>query len=76
MSAPLAPRPKDHYELTRPFTGNAPEPILYVSLKPCPLKLTKLFGTSELLGIERVILVEKEIAGAAFLPFCEFRQKS
>lgn len=73
---PSGPTPNDHYELTRPFTGDAPEPILYVSLKPCPLKLTKLFGTSEPLGIERVTLVEKESRALHFCRLADYRGKN
>jgi hypothetical protein len=54
------PTPKDHYEMTRPFTAETPEPILYVSLKACPSRVTKLFGSFESLGIERVRLVDKK----------------
>ena len=35
---PSGPTPNDHYEMTRPFTAASPEPVLYVSLKPCPRK--------------------------------------
>ena len=72
---PSGPTPSDHYELTRPFTGDAAEPILYVSLKPCPVKLTKLFGTSESLGIERVMLVEKESRTLHFCRLADYRGK-
>jgi 4-amino-4-deoxy-L-arabinose transferase-like glycosyltransferase len=71
----LQPHAHDHYELTRPFTGDAPEPILYVSLKRCPLKLTKLFGTPEPLGIERVTLVEKESRALHFCRLADYRGK-
>ena len=31
------PRPHDHFELTRPFTGSAQEPVLLVTLKGAPV---------------------------------------
>ena len=54
------------YQMTRPFTAETPEPILCVSLKRCPSRVTKPFGTFESLGIERVKLVKAD-ARAAFL---------
>jgi hypothetical protein len=55
---PLGPTPQDHYEMTRPFTADAPEPILFVSLKRCPPRFMQSFGSFEHLGVERVKLVE------------------
>ena len=45
---PSGPMPTDHYEMTRPFTAASPEPVLYVSLKPCPPSLAKSFGRSRI----------------------------
>ena len=63
---PTGPTPNDHYEMTRPFTAS-PEPVLYVSLKPCPASLAKAFGQITDLGIERVTLVA---AKSRELHFC------
>jgi 4-amino-4-deoxy-L-arabinose transferase-like glycosyltransferase len=57
---PSGPTPNDHYEMTRPFTAETPEPILYVSLRRCPPNLTTLFGSFKLLGIEQVPLVKEQ----------------
>jgi 4-amino-4-deoxy-L-arabinose transferase-like glycosyltransferase len=70
---PSGPTPKDHYEMTRPFTAATPEPILYVSLKPCPLRVTKVFGTFESLGVERVKLVEKETRALHFCRLADYK---
>lgn len=67
------PTPNDHYEMTRPFTAETPEPILYVSLKRCPSRVTKLFGTFESLGIERVRLVEKQTRALHFCRLADYK---
>ena len=64
---PSGPMPNDHYEMTRPFTAASPEPVLYVSLKPCPASLAKAFGQITYLSIERVTLVA---AKSRELHFC------
>lgn len=40
-------KPRDHYELTRPFTKNSPEPVLLVSLKRSPGAARGLFARAE-----------------------------
>jgi hypothetical protein len=70
---PSGPTPKDHYEMTRPFTAETPEPILYVSLKRCPPRVTKLFGTFESLGIKRVRLVDKEWRALHFCRLADYK---
>jgi 4-amino-4-deoxy-L-arabinose transferase-like glycosyltransferase len=64
---PLGPTPTYHYEMTRPFTAASPEPVLFVSLKPCPAYFTKSFGEFVRLGQQRVRLVE---AKSRTLHFC------
>jgi len=64
---PSGPTPTYHYEMTRPFTSASPEPVLFVSLKPCPPYLTKSFGEFARLGQQRVKLVE---AKSRTLHFC------
>jgi hypothetical protein len=59
--------PQDHYQMTRPFTADAPEPILFVSLRRCPPRFAKSFGSFTHLGMERVKLVE---AKSRVLHFC------
>ena len=60
--------------MTRPFTGDAPEPILYVSLKPCPLKLHEAVRDfRHRLGIERVTLVEKKSRALHFCRLADYR---
>jgi hypothetical protein len=59
--------PKDHYEMTRPFTAASPEPVLFVSLRRCPANFAKSFGVFTHLGMERVRLVE---AKSRMLHFC------
>ena len=55
---PSGPTPQDHYEMTRPFIAAAPEPILFVSLTPCPRTFAESFGTFTQLGTERVTIVK------------------
>jgi len=64
---PSGPTPMDHYEMTRPFTAAAPEPVLFVSLKRCPENFAKSFGAFTRLGMQRVKLVE---AKSRELHFC------
>jgi 4-amino-4-deoxy-L-arabinose transferase-like glycosyltransferase len=64
---PSGPTPHDHYEMTRPFTAESPEPVLYVSLKRCRASLGKSFGQLKYLSVERVRLVESK---SRLLHFC------
>ena len=61
------------YQMTRPFTAETPEPILCVSLKRCPSRVTKPFGTFESLGIERVKLVEKQTRALHFCRLADYK---
>jgi 4-amino-4-deoxy-L-arabinose transferase-like glycosyltransferase len=70
---PSGPTPTDHYEMTRPFTAATPEPILFVSLKPCSPRVTKWFGTFESLGVERVKLVEKVTRALHFCRLADYK---
>src|SRR5680860_964758 len=60
------PEPHDHYQMTRPFTADTPEPILFVSLKGCPPNITGAFTEFELLGIERVALIKAQARNVHF----------
>src|SRR5665648_433526 len=60
------PEPHDHYQMTRPFTADTPEPILFVSLKGCPPNITGAFIEFELLGIERVALIKAQARNVHF----------
>lgn len=40
-------KPHDHYELTRPFTGARPDPILLVSIKPDAARIPASFQNAE-----------------------------
>jgi 4-amino-4-deoxy-L-arabinose transferase-like glycosyltransferase len=50
--------PTDHYQLTRPFTAKTPEPVLFVSLKPCPNNVLQSFADATHLGEKHVPLVK------------------
>ena len=52
--------PHNHYEMTRPFTPGTPEPILFVSLRPCPESVTRSFGDVTAFPPVRVRLVQDE----------------
>jgi 4-amino-4-deoxy-L-arabinose transferase-like glycosyltransferase len=54
---PSGRSPRNHYEMTRPFTASAPEPILFVSLKVCPGNLGTAFGTATKLGPASIPIV-------------------
>jgi 4-amino-4-deoxy-L-arabinose transferase-like glycosyltransferase len=58
---PSGPTPTYHYELTRPFTAASAEPVLFVSLKPCPSEFVRYFAESTPLGTERVPLVRTKV---------------
>jgi len=53
--------PHNHYEMTRPFTAGVSEPVLFVSLRPCPKALTQAFAAVTPLPAVRVTLVEDEV---------------
>lgn len=59
--------PRNHYEMTRPFTAAAPGPVLFVSLQGCPRRLAGSFGSMTQLGTEKVPLIKHE---ARVLHFC------
>jgi 4-amino-4-deoxy-L-arabinose transferase-like glycosyltransferase len=42
---PRGPIPRDHFEMTRPYTSSTPEPLLYVSLRKPPRPIVQQFGT-------------------------------
>ena len=52
--------PHNHYEMTRPFGPEAPEPVLFVSLKPCPEGITDAFREVSVFPATRVPLVKDE----------------
>jgi 4-amino-4-deoxy-L-arabinose transferase-like glycosyltransferase len=60
------PESHDHYQMTRPLTAATPEPILFVSLRPCPTTILDAFDTSESLGVERVDLVKAQARDVYF----------
>jgi hypothetical protein len=70
---PSGPTPKDHYEMTRPFTAASPEPVLYVSLARCPENLAKSFGAFTRLGMQRVRLVETKSRMLHFCRLADFK---
>ncbi|MFD0986210.1 ArnT family glycosyltransferase [Methyloligella solikamskensis] len=46
--------PRDHYELTRPFTGGTKEPVLLVTLREPRNRITRHFSTAEPIGVEKI----------------------
>lgn len=47
------PDPHDHYQMTRPFVGGTPEPVLLVSLRGCRKGIVRKFATvTNLLPVE------------------------
>jgi 4-amino-4-deoxy-L-arabinose transferase-like glycosyltransferase len=52
--------PHDHFEMTRPFVPGAPEPILFVSFKPCPEGVTRAFSDVTAFPAAHVRLVRDE----------------
>jgi len=64
---PSRPTPNDHYEMTRPFTAAAPEPVLFVSLTRCHAKIARAFGEVTHFEMESVTLVK---AKTRTLHFC------
>ena len=52
--------PHNHYEMTRPFTADAREPILFVSRRPCQKSLSRAFGEVIAFAPVHVPLVEDE----------------
>jgi 4-amino-4-deoxy-L-arabinose transferase-like glycosyltransferase len=52
--------PTDHYQMTRPFTAQSPEPVLFISLRRCPQSFAKSFGSFTHIAVERVMLVKSK----------------
>lgn len=50
----------NHFEMTRPFVADTPEPILFVSRRPCPGSITDAFGEVAEFQAERVPLVRDQ----------------
>ncbi|XSG83200.1 MAG: ArnT family glycosyltransferase [Methyloligella sp. ZOD6] len=46
--------PRDHYQLTRPFTGKAPEPVLFVTRGNPNRTVTERFSTGERVGMVKI----------------------
>lgn len=46
--------PRDHYELTRPFRAGAAEPVLLVTLRPTPKRITRAFAQAEPVASETI----------------------
>ncbi len=46
--------PHSHFEMTRPFTASTPEPILFVSLKPCRQTILRSFDEASELAARMV----------------------
>jgi hypothetical protein len=61
------PAPTDHYEMTRAYGSGAPEPVLFISLKPCPQRLGQSFVEVTDLGAVDVPIVK---AKTRVLHFC------
>jgi hypothetical protein len=51
---PRGPVPRDHFEMTRPYTSATPEPLLYATLRQRPDSVTRRFGTATLIGEQRL----------------------
>jgi 4-amino-4-deoxy-L-arabinose transferase-like glycosyltransferase len=70
---PSGPSPSNHYELTRPFTSAAREPVLFVSLNRCPPTFTRSFGEFTDLGMQRVPLVKSKTRTLHFCRLAGYR---
>ncbi len=55
---PSSTAPRNHYEMTRPFVEQAPEPVLFVTRKACPPKVGGAFGSFTELGTVSVPIVK------------------
>jgi len=71
---PSGPTPMDHYEMTRPFTAAAPEPVLFVSLRPCPASFAKSFGEFTQLGMQPVKLVKAKSRALHFCRLADYKE--
>jgi hypothetical protein len=49
-------RPRDHYELKRPFGRGSPEPVLLVTLRRTPPKLLEAFAAADLISEQEIAL--------------------
>ncbi|MGH6736752.1 MAG: ArnT family glycosyltransferase [Methyloceanibacter sp.] len=67
--------PHNHYEMTRPFTAATPEPILFVSLRPCAPAITRAFTGVEMLGVERVPPVRDEARDVHFCRLAGYKSR-
>jgi len=68
--------PHNHYEMTRPFTANTPEPILFVSFRRCPATITQSFSEVTELAPVRVPLVKEDARTVYFCRLAGYRGRS
>ena len=67
------PEPHDHYQMTRPFTAQTPEPILLVSLRGCPDAITRRFDDVTPLPSEDVLLISDQRRRVHFCRLAGYR---
>lgn len=67
--------PQDHYELSRPFTGRSPEPVLLVSLTDEAKNVTEDFTTVTKLSVEKLQAGAKEQRAVTFYALAGYKKK-
>jgi len=65
--------PHNHYEMTRPFTASAPEPILFVGFQACPESIAQSFSEVTKLAPVRVPLGKDHMRTVYFCRLAGFR---
>lgn len=68
-------KPHDHYELTRPYTGARPDPILLVSIKPDADRIPEAFARSELIAERELPAGRNASRKATFYALTGYKRK-
>lgn len=67
--------PQDHYELSRPFTGQSPEPVLLVSLEKEANNVTDSFASVTKISVEKLQAGAKERRAVTFYALAGYKKK-
>jgi 4-amino-4-deoxy-L-arabinose transferase-like glycosyltransferase len=73
---PAGEEPNDHYELTRPFTSKAPEPVLFISQRQCPRTIKESFGSFSEVGTVTVPLIKDVKRELYFCRLADFKGRA
>jgi 4-amino-4-deoxy-L-arabinose transferase-like glycosyltransferase len=68
--------PHNHFEMTRPFTASAPEPILFAGFRECPEAITQNFSEVTKLAPVRARIGKEDVRTVYFCRLAGYRGRS